>query len=1305
MLKKIGIIGIGLVIVIAFCIGAKSCMNRGSKNTQSGSSINNNSFVINAPSNLIATAVSPYQINLSWQDNSNNEDGFEIERSINGLTYTLLSVLNANATFYSDITTTYFNPFVGYYYRIRAFNSIGDRSSYSNEVLADTSSLQPEWSMVNCGNEHSFAVTTDGFLWAWGKNNNGQLGFGGTANSYPIPNWVREDFFGDAFDNIGMAKGGDLHSFALKTDPLGGTLWGWGVNGGGQLGTGDTDSFDWPYQVVTDSDWSVVIAARGNYSLGVKTNGTLYSWGYNDSNQLGFGDTLNRLTPTQIDTASDWANVFTADRHSVGLKTNGSIYSWGSNFSGQLGVGDSADRDTPSQIGSSSNWSTIAVGNFHTLGCKANGTIWAWGNNDYGQLGLGLTGVNKFTPVQVNLAYDWASVAAGYRYSVGRKTNGTIYSWGNNDDGQLGLGDIIQRNTPAQIGTDCDWSIIVSGYGHSIGMKTNAIIWVWGVNNWGQLGLGDTINRIIPHAFNTPTPPISLIGTIASGTQINLSWTDRSYNEQGFIIERSPDTNTNYNIIASVGPNIVSYSDNTVTNQTFYYYRVKAYNISGFSGYSNEVRLFIPVKTGYAKIACGGEHTLVIRTSGIMQSCGRNNAGQLGQGDNRDKYYLYQVGTGLDWVIISGGSGFSFARKSNGKLYSWGANSFGKLGLGDEIDRNTPTQVDTTLEWSAISLGYDHTIAVKTNNTMYSWGWNSYAGQLGLGDFVNRDTPSQIGTASDWRNASVGAWHSLACKTDGTVYSWGNNDSGQLGDDGTDRNSPVQIGIVSDWSMVFAGRAHSITLKTNRTIYSWGENYCGQLGLGNTGSGTNRNTPTQIGTFSDWNQIALGYIPSAFAFTSYDHCIGKKTNGTIYSWGDNNYGQLGLGNSGFGTNKFSPTQIGIDSDWIEISAGAAFSIGLKKDTTIYSWGRNDYGQLGLGDTVNRNTPAQIGIAFLPAPPAILTATTISFSQINLSWTEVTGELGYKIERSLTPLTGYVTAATVLADITSYSDTGLDSYLTYYYRVRAYNNDGNGDYSPEVNATTLIGPPLAPNLLSVSVISRTRLDIIWSDVNGETGYRIERSVTSSTTGYSQLATIGADTVSYPDTTVVESTTYYYKVCAFNAWGDGVYSNVISATTPAAPPPFYLLINAVQPPTGHANEGNMSLGYRFSPSVNGSITGLARYIGNGFTGNTTVILWQEIDATTGTELARVTVSPDEGWQWETLATPIPVSTSQVYRVAVTCPGTDYWYDAFAMPVSLGNINIYSSCYGEGIDAYPSDTENGNMYGWADIEFVEE
>ncbi len=247
-------------------------------------------------------------------------------------------------------------------------------------------------------------------------------------------------------------------------------------------------------------------------------------------------------------------------------------------------------------------------------------------------------------------------------------------------------------------------------------------------------------------------------------------------------------------------------------------------------------------------------------------------------------------------------------------------------------------------EMTQIATGRLMSYARLNDGTLWSWGSNFY-GQLGNGTTSDAHVPGQIGSDSNWREVFGGRDHTLAIKNDGTLWAWGRNASSQLGDGTTtDRSTPIQVGTDSNWLTATGGGGHTLALKTDGTLWAWGSNASGQLGDGTT---INRSLPIQIGSGSTWQAVAAG---SSFS-------LAIKTDGTLWAWGSNSSGQLGIGTT---TDSPVQVQVGTNNNWTRIEARGGRTMGMQDDGTLWGWGHNLYGQLGDGSTTNSNVPVQVG---------------------------------------------------------------------------------------------------------------------------------------------------------------------------------------------------------------------------------------------------------------------------------------------------------------------------------------------------------
>lgn len=302
---------------------------------------------------------------------------------------------------------------------------------------------------------------------------------------------------------------------------------------------------------------------------------------------------------------------------------------------------------------------------------------------------------------------------------------------------------------------------------------------------------------------------------------------------------------------------------------------------------------------------------------------------------------------------IAAGGWHSVVVCSDSTAKAFGENATGQLGNGDNTDSNVPVSNGLT-DIIAVSAGGDqleaHTMVLKSDGTVWAWGSNLY-GQLGNASTTNTNTPVQTLLLSNIMAISAGGWHSVALKNDGTVWTWGWNMDGQLGDGTTtDKIIASQVPGLTGIIQIASGTYHVLALKNDGTVWAWGDNISGQIGNGTTG--TDVKSPVQVSGLTNVVSISAGRFFS----------LAVKNDGTIWTWGENLYGQLGDGTT---ADKNVPVQVSglIGKIPAVVATGAFHCMVLKNDNTVWAWGRNTYGNLGDNTVTNRSLPVQmIGIS-------------------------------------------------------------------------------------------------------------------------------------------------------------------------------------------------------------------------------------------------------------------------------------------------------------------------------------------------------
>jgi RHS repeat-associated protein len=744
----------------------------------------------------------------------------------------------------------------------------GTRAPDTPRAPAATCSTQPMTSKVAAGPFVSAAVKPDGTVWAWGDEF--EVGPNGTApNLWPVQV--------TGLGSVTSVAAGESHLLALRSD---GTVWAWGSNFSGQLGNGTTTDSVAPVQV-SGLTGVVQVVGSGVQSLALRSDGTLWEWGSSADGSV------SSSVPVQVQSQLTGQVVTVAQSygHTLVVECDGTVWSWGSNAFGQLGNGSTTDSSTPVQVSGLSSVIAVAAGSGTTdlggghaqgfsLALKSDGSLWAWGYNGDGELGNGAT-TNSSAPVAVTGLSGVTAISAfgmsldfnpGLSAVMALKSDGTVWTWGGSDHGQLGQGSTASASLPAQVAGQVGVQSIAMGIEHAVVLRSDGTNWAWGGDAFYQLGNGVQVDSPLPVEVDplAPQGPGCATKPVLHKTAVGLSAT---YTVQ-------PDGTVwgwGDNNDSQLGP------DAPITTPR---------------------KVQIPSLTGATSLVAGrGGQAVVLKSDGTVWAWGLNGSHQLGDGTSADRPTPVQV-SGLTGVVeISTDEGVSTALKSDGTLWTWG-NSF----FADPMEKPSPVQMFPMLTGVvAEATGQDHVLAVRCDGSVWAWGSN-VTGQLGNGvadgtpnNTLTDRTPQRVRNlsgvnqvaASDAQN-DVG--FSLALKPDGTVWAWGDNSAGQLGN-GTTTSSPIPVQTTGLGEMTaLATEAFNdpnaagttVAVKSDGTVWSWGDNAAGQLGNDTTAKST---SPVQAIGLSGATEVAEGEFDA----------VARKSDGAVWDWGDNSAFQLGDG--------------------------------------------------------------------------------------------------------------------------------------------------------------------------------------------------------------------------------------------------------------------------------------------------------------------------------------------------------------------------------------------------------------------------
>ena len=678
----------------------------------------------------------------------------------------------------------------------------------------------------------------------------------------------------------------------------------WGDTESGALGDGRSISYTNPQQVNGLTSGVAVLASSPSsyHTCAVTAAGQALCWGENGDGQLGNGTIAPSTVPTAVQgLGSGVASIATGAYHTCALTVAGGVLCWGDNFYGQLGNGTaSAGSSVPVQVaGLGSGIRALALGAQHTCALTTSGGVMCWGDNVDGQLGNGTTTASAMPVMVSGLSSGVAAITAGFYHTCALKTSGGVACWGRNGSGQLGDGSSSGSSTPQPVSGLSGIAQIAAGGYHTCAISGSGALFCWGFNNDGELGNGTTASSTVPVA----------VSGLGSGVRsISLGWAHScaflnaggvecwGYNGAGQFgngtqtgsSTPTPATSLTASIVAIVAGDLSTCAVTTQggalcwgSNQFFQLGLGQSIGVASPTPVTN-------ISSGASTIGSGSAHTCALMQAGEVYCWGSDVQGQLGNGKiSASSSYPVQVALSASATALAVGHDSNCAITAATGAVCWGANTNGGLGDGTTIDRSSPVAVSGLASGvAAIGAGSLHACALTVTGSVYCWGYNA-SGQLGNGNTTDHYTPSPVAGLSGIAAIAVGGWHNCALTSTGGVLCWGDNGQGRLGDGTTsDRSTPTQVaGLASGVVQITAGWYHTCALTSAGAVLCWGYNYYGQLGDGST---TNSAAPVRVAG-----------LPSGVVAISAgtDHTCALTNVGTLYCWGYNSTG--GLGDSTF----------------------------------------------------------------------------------------------------------------------------------------------------------------------------------------------------------------------------------------------------------------------------------------------------------------------------------------------------------------------------------------------------------------------
>jgi len=786
-----------------------------------------------------------------------------------------------------------------------ASGQLGDGSGYEQHLptLAFTGNTVE----IVAGQSHTCARQISGKTVCWGRNDKGQLGDATIDSSAMGANTL------SSVSHAEHVVGGRSHNCALRTNK---TVECWGDNTYGQLGNGSGQPSAIPVQVTGLMNVTQLVAGDWHTCALIQV-ATVSCWGRNTDGQLGNNTFDSSTVPTSVVNMGGPVSALGSGRfHTCAVLQNGTVRCWGKGDSGQLGYGGALTVTTPTLVAGISTAKEVVAGFLHTCALLQDNNVMCWGRNDAGQLGDG-SGMNSFTPVAVTglPANSVKAMGAGNSHACAILNDDSLRCWGNNTSGELGINNYTKQLAPVSLTNIGGKAVQMTGGGFGYGGRVHSCVLLqggqikcWGDNIYGQLGFITATNTL-------PAPSSSFINLGFSASSIaagglhscaaSISGISCWGNNQegqlgrpGLARATTPidvkGVNAAINTTAGrdhtcalfEGGSVGCWGDNTS-------YQLGDGSIKSRSSLSG---IFVAGLSGgrVTQISAGAFHTCALREDGTVKCWGANGAGQLGNNSNAPSPFPTEVMAGnanltdVTYVAASSIAIHTCAVVNNafqqGALKCWGDNNSGQLGNNTTTNQNNAVDVINIANVHTAAVGYQHTCALLYSGNIKCWGSN-FSGQLGYPNISNQLLPPtayvDLGPGTIATSVVAGAAHSCALLTNGHVKCWGDNNSGQLGNNQINAGgaAPVDVVNLSNVKALAAGSNSTCALLTNGKVKCWGF-------FTGPGGGTYPE-PLDITNLDAVNKISMGGTVTG------NHFCGVLENGTMKCWGDNSYGQLG----------------------------------------------------------------------------------------------------------------------------------------------------------------------------------------------------------------------------------------------------------------------------------------------------------------------------------------------------------------------------------------------------------------------------